>query len=87
LLYFYFSKIEKSITSNGIRRDQLKKDVLGLITAAPIGRGWLLIALVDKDGLIALRLDTDEGVYFDEEALARLPKEGMVNIFYLSHNN
>ncbi|PVU69312.1 hypothetical protein DDW09_04240 [Sulfolobus sp. SCGC AB-777_L09] len=36
LLYFYFSKIEKSITSNGIRRDQLKKDVLGLITAAPI---------------------------------------------------
>ena len=86
-LYFYFSKIEKSITSNGIRRDQLKKDALGLITAAPIGRGWLLTALVDKDGLIALRLDTDEGVYFDEEALARLPKEGMVNIFYLSHNN
>ncbi|BCU69084.1 sulfurtransferase TusA family protein [Stygiolobus caldivivus] len=86
-LYVYFDKIVKNMSCYGIKREYLKHEGFGLISAAPIGRGWLLTAIADKEKILAIRLDTDEGVYFGEEALARLPKEGEVNIFYLSHNN
>ena len=85
-LYAYFDKIVKRISSYGVKKEHLVHDDFGVISAAPIGRGWLLTAVVDKDRVLAVRLDTDSGVYFNEDALDKLPNEGEVNIFYLSHD-
>ena len=84
-LYSYFDKIMRKITSDIIRKEDLRHETYGLITAAPIGRGWLLTAIVDKDKILAIRLDLDNQVLFGEEAIKRLPIEGELNLFYLYH--
>jgi len=56
-----------------------------MILGLPIGRGWLLTAIVDKDKILAIRLDLDNQVLFGEEAIKRLPIEGELNLFYLYH--
>ena len=84
-LYSYFDKIMRKVTSNIIRKEDLRHETYGLVTAAPIGRGWLLTAVVNKDKILAVRLDLDNQVFFGEEAIKKLPIEGELNIFYLYH--
>ncbi|BFH73044.1 sulfurtransferase TusA family protein [Sulfurisphaera javensis] len=84
-LYSYFDQIVSQKAVNAIKKEDLKYEGLTLVSSAPIGRGWLLTALVNGEKIFAVRLDIEDKTLYDEDALKYLPIEGESNVFYLKH--
>ncbi|BFI74652.1 sulfurtransferase TusA family protein [Sulfurisphaera ohwakuensis] len=84
-LYSYFDQIVEQRKAMQLQLEDIKYQGYTVISAAPIGRGWLFTALVNGDNIIAARLDVENNSFYNEDALKRLPIEGECNIFYLKH--
>ncbi|QKR01056.1 sulfurtransferase TusA family protein [Metallosphaera tengchongensis] len=83
-LYVTFDRIVKQVPVNGLSESYLNFDGLTVVTSASIGRGWLLVSLVEGDKVYATMLDFSGERYWNEEALRNLDKvKGMGHVFYL----
>lgn len=83
-LYTVFDRIVRRERVDGLSPLQIKAEEITLISAASIGGGWHLTALVEHDKALGAILNEDGVRYLNESALARLGSvRGMGHLFYL----
>ncbi|AWS00549.1 preprotein translocase subunit TatB [Metallosphaera hakonensis JCM 8857 = DSM 7519] len=83
-LYSVFDKIVKQVPVDGLSPELLRFDGLSLVSSASIGRGWLLVALVEDEKILGVMLVMREQRLWNEDAISHLNKvKGIGNVFYL----